>query len=143
MKIRIYFLSIVFTLTVFAITFFPQLVFSDASHDHEKSHDRSEVMNITDSRISPNRVTLAKGGSSVFFLNSSSSSSFKLKIDYGKKVAHCASGKMEMNDEGVFASLNSVSSGEFISVCFPMPGQYPVKIVFENGKVSKALVSVE
>jgi len=121
------------------LIFPPYLAFSDSSHDH----DRSEVMNIDERGLSPSSITLLKGGSSVFFLNSSSSESFKLEIDYGKKMAHCASGKMKMNDEGIFASLDSVLPSGFITVCFPMPGKYPVRVLFENGKVSKALVSVE
>jgi hypothetical protein len=113
-----------------------------AEHFHVKEN-QSEVLRIGDSEISPNQVVLKEGGGSVFFLNSSKNNEFKIAINYGKKFAHCATGGMKMGEDGIFRSEKAIAPTEFLVVCFPKSGNYPVTFTSAQGRKSQASIKVK
>lgn len=107
---------------------FVNFCFADFSeHGHESEQNEvSQVLVISDNKISPAQINLTPPGGSVFFLNKSSSS-FVLEIDFGKKKAHCASREVEISKTGVMKTKLALKPNEFISVCFPDKGIHTVK----------------
>jgi hypothetical protein len=95
-------------------------------------------MSIDSSGVIPQTLELSTIGSSVFFLNSTNNSQIDLKIEFGKKKAHCATGGMKMGEDGVFRSDSPIEPSKFVTVCFPNKGNYPVNIqkqtILPNGK---------
>jgi hypothetical protein len=105
---------------------------------------QNQIITIDDHGISPSTVTLSRGGTSVFFLNSTSDSALEVDIDYGKRLAYCASATMEMGKDGVFRSKTPFQPQHFVAACFPEPGTYEIHIRGRNpkGVVEKASVEV-
>ena len=89
---------------------------------------KNKVIKITDDGLFPPKLSLERGGSSIFFLNSTKASSVKIEIDYGKRLGFCATGAMEMTPEGILKSKSSLSPAHFTAVCFPEKGAYSVKV---------------
>ena len=87
------------------------------------------VLKVTDSGLVPSTLKLGKAGGSVFFLNNSSDSLLNVEVEYGAHPGYCATGKMEMQKDGIFRSRAPLAPKTFLSICFPQPGTYPVRVL--------------
>ena len=103
----------------------------------------NQILEVSDRGISPSILNLERAGSSVFFLNNTSSNNLNIEIDYGKKPAFCATGSMEMGKDGVFRSRKPFTPKNFVVVCFPNSGKYPVKVVGRNNNVLRSTIIVK
>ncbi|MCB0324204.1 MAG: hypothetical protein KDD69_11555 [Bdellovibrionales bacterium] len=100
---------------------------------------KNQILRITPAGLEPPVIELERMGSSVFFFNDTDSEAIALEIDYGRKPGYCASGAMAMGEDGVFRSKEPVAAQQFVAVCFPTPGAYPLvsKTLTPTGEVQK------
>lgn len=89
----------------------------------------NKIMKLGDDGIRPNRLSLEESGSSVFFLNTTPDEKISIEVTYGTKLGYCATGDMKMGKDGVLRSQEQVGPKHFIVVCFPQPGDYPIKVL--------------
>lgn len=99
-----------------------------------------QIVRFTDRGVSRPKVILQEPGSSVFFLNDTSESLTAVEIDFGEHLSFCASGKMRMDEAGVFRSMRPFAPRSFVAVCFPEVGSYPVTVFgLPGSRESKSL----
>lgn len=92
------------------------------------------VMKITDQGLVPSTLTLRSLDGSVFFVNTTRDSLATLNVDFAGKRAHCASGNMELKENGTLGSKAPIGPRDFAIACFPQPGTYAVRAFGINGK---------
>lgn len=102
----------------------------------------NQILKLTHQGLQPPTLTLNRAGSSVFFLNGTSDALVNIEVEYGRKLGYCATGKMEMDADGVFRSRKPIAPKSFVSVCFPQPGSYPVRVQGIDGKTLTGSVIV-
>ncbi|MCB0321494.1 MAG: hypothetical protein KDD60_11260, partial [Bdellovibrionales bacterium] len=68
-----------------------------------------------------------------------------IEIDYGAKRTFCSTGKTKLERDGVLRSLEPFSPRGFISVCFPEPGEYPLRVygIHGNSVPSRGTIIVQ
>jgi len=85
-----------------------------------------EIMKITERGLEPAAIIMGQIDGSVFFLNSSSSDSIHLSIDFGKHRFHCANPNLKLEPNGLLHTIRPLRPREFAVACFPDKGTYTV-----------------
>ena len=96
--------------------------------------DANKILFLSSKGIHPQTLELSRSGNSVFFLNETETSLVSIDIDYGKKKAFCASGTMNMLENGHFVSRSPISPRGFVTACFPEAGNYTLTVYGLPGK---------
>ena len=103
-----------------------------------------EIVKLTDEGPSPSQIVLHKLDSSVFFVNSTKDSLLTLRVDFGKKMTHCASPNLKMGEDGVIQSVKPIAPKDFALMCFPEKGEYQVQFQglskFPKGTVGTVVI---
>ena len=103
-----------------------------------------EVLTISDSTLSPEKIVLAHRDGSVFILNDSKSNEYRIEIPWKDRRLHCASKNLKFSEEkGAIESTGPLKPGDFVIACFPDVGEYEVKVnKWKGSKPMRAVINV-
>jgi hypothetical protein len=87
------------------------------------------VVKITESGLSPSKITLKSHDGSVFFLNATKNTSVAFEMTWGNRAAHCASPNLLLGKDGVLRSVYPIQPQDFSVICFPETGEYHYKVL--------------
>lgn len=98
------------------------------AHADQAAGPRNEILTVSQDGLVPSTITLARSASSLFLLNQTRDSLLTYEVDYGKKLAYCATGEAWMDKDGVLRSVRPIEPLAFRSFCLPQPGTYPIVV---------------
>ncbi len=133
------------TLLILVISAAPVSLASGSPTDQSLVESTSHIIKLTDKGLVPSTLHTRLVDKIVFFVNDTKESLTTMRIDFGKKITHCASTNLKIGEDGVISSVKPFAPRDFATICVHETGQYAFSVygVGNNEKGMQGKIIVE